>query len=104
MSLRNELEINGFVVIRDVFTHSEISRLETQLLNHFESHWNVEGLGKHQPNAHDSVSNLKWLIFHNKLNNQNSIIIELNCDWKEIYKKTVERFIKQTFYLQFNIA
>ena len=61
---REKIEQDGYVVFRQVLTATELGRLRDTLTRHFEQHYEIEGLGRHQPNAAFAIPELDWLIAH----------------------------------------
>ena len=64
MNAREKIEQDGYVVFRQVLTATELGRLRDTLTRHFEQHYEIEGLGRHQPNAAFAIPELDWLIAH----------------------------------------
>ena len=64
MNAREKIEQDGYVVFRQVLTATELGRLRDTLTRHFEQHYEIEGLGLHQPNAAFAIPELDWLIAH----------------------------------------
>ena len=64
MKAREKIEQDGYVVFRQVLTDTELGHLRDTLTRHFELHYEIEGLGRHQPNAAFVIPELDWLIAH----------------------------------------
>jgi hypothetical protein len=67
MNLREDIESNGFTVVRNVFAPDEIRRLRDILTNHLGRRGARLQLGKTQPNAASEVPQLDFLFAHLKV-------------------------------------
>jgi hypothetical protein len=86
-SIREEIEQNGFFVVRDALTGSEIEHLKLALKEHFKRYWRTEGLGKHQPNAAVAIPKIGSIFSNAKLLNafrqafgHEQLVFTGNCD------------------------
>jgi hypothetical protein len=64
MGLKEEIERNGYAIVRGTLSRAEIARLRDDLLCHFRNSWSSEGLGKHQPNAPVEIPSIAWVFSH----------------------------------------
>jgi hypothetical protein len=78
---------DGFIVARSLLNPNEISQLRDQLREHFQSSWEPEGLGKHQPNAAVEVPSISWIYSHpailavfRELTGQDALVFTGNSD------------------------
>lgn len=62
MTLRDALEHDGFIIVRELLNEAEVSQLRAALTDHFLGSWRWEGLGKHQPDATRKISGIAWLL------------------------------------------
>lgn len=64
MSLRTDMQRDGFVILRGLLRPEEVARLRGELRAHFARHWRPEGLGKHQPEAAVEIPAIGWIYHH----------------------------------------
>lgn len=87
MTMRDDIERDGYVVARKLLSTNEIARLRDGLLEHFQHSWNTEGLGKHQPNAAVEIASIGWIFVcpailsvFRELYGRDDLIFTGNCD------------------------
>jgi hypothetical protein len=61
VSLKNNIERDGYVLVRNLLLPEEIEILRDSLLAHFSEKFAYEGLGKHQANAAMHIPDISWL-------------------------------------------
>jgi hypothetical protein len=87
MSLKEQIESNGVVIIRGALLPSEIERLRDNVRLYFSSQWIDCDCGKVQNNAAVACKSLEWLFFHPNLISamkevlgDESVVFTGNCD------------------------
>ncbi len=87
MTRREMLERDGYVVVQNVLSATEIGRLRETLLGHFSQRWVPEYLGKHQPSAAIEIPGISWIFKHppllaifRELFGTPQIVFTGNCD------------------------
>jgi ectoine hydroxylase-related dioxygenase (phytanoyl-CoA dioxygenase family) len=84
---REQIERDGFIVVRNLLSPEEIQNLKDALHRHFANHWVWESLGKYQPNAAVKIPSISWLFSHpeilsvfRELYGGSDIVFTGNCD------------------------
>lgn len=62
--IKEEVDRDGFTIVRSLLSSIEVDRLRITLLKHFKNSWKIEGLGKHQPNAAVEIPAIGWVFSH----------------------------------------
>lgn len=84
--VREGVRRDGYAVVRNLLTKDEIEALRDALTSHFAHSWQVEGLGKHQPNAVVAIPAMGWLFTHPRILDVfraicgNPLVFTANCD------------------------
>ncbi|MFT4046713.1 MAG: phytanoyl-CoA dioxygenase family protein [Solimonas sp.] len=65
--LQSHVERDGFVIVKNVFTKDEISRLRSIVYGHLNKKGARFSLGKTQPNAALAVPDLQYIFYHDRV-------------------------------------
>lgn len=98
ISLAQKIENDGFVVIRDVLSTTEVKNLRKIVKNHFNNKGLLAFSGLVQPNAAVEVQEIRWLFYHpmiitimRHLLRQEKIMFTSHCD---IHSRTLSGWHK----------
>ena len=87
INLSNQIQEHGYLVIENIFSHKEISKLRRIVKNHFSNKGVAANSGLTQPNAAVEIPEISWLYHHPKililigeLLGQEKIMFTSHCD------------------------
>lgn len=98
---KNDFERDGYLIIPNLLTQDQIDALRESLYKHFNQAYELEGLGKHQPNAAVEVPAISWIFglpsivsVFRQLFGQDELIFTGNCD---AHMNMLSKWHKDTF-------